>query len=517
MMKKITEAVRNPSILLTTGGLVLLSFASRIVGLLRDRLLTSEFGVGGILDSYFSAFRIPDLIYNFLILGTLSSAFIPVFSKLLHKKDGLEDAQELVDDVFVIVAAVMGSFSVLMFIFAPSLTRIVAQSYGPDKFADTVLLTRVMAFSPLIFSLSSIVTSVLQTYKRFFAAALAPIFYNGGIILGIVFLYPMVGVIGLGYGVVLGALFHFLVQVPALVMTGFPFRFTFGFNWSNLRRLWKLYWPRLLVIDVTTISIFIGTSIASTQADAVTIFTLAFNLNALPLGVLAVSFATAIFPYLSEAYAKDDEDAFRKYLAGTVSRIIFVLIPVMVLMLLFRAQLVRIVYGAGAFDWRATTLTFQTFTIFALSIPFQGLIPLFARALYARHDTITPMVVGIGGMILNGVLSWALIQRFDVLGVAGAFSITIVTICLVYAGVVFRKINHGTINGVFAYSLKVGLVSLIMGLVVQGLKMLVTWLGVNDDTLIMLILIVGGIGSIGMGLYWIVSKKLGLTKVLSIN
>lgn len=517
MMKKITEAIRNPSILLTTGGLVLLSFTSRIVGLLRDRLLTSEFGVGGVLDSYFSAFRIPDLVYNFLILGTLSSAFIPVFSKLLHKKDDLEDAQELVDDIFIIVAAVMGTFSVLMFVFAPSLTRIVAQSYDAQKFADTVLLTRVMAFSPLIFSISSIVTSVLQTYKKFFAAALAPIFYNGGIIIGILVLYPMFGVIGLGYGVVLGAMLHVLVQIPALVMTKFPFRFTFGFNWENLNRLWKLYWPRLLVIDVTTISIFIGTSVASTQADAVTIFTLAFNLNALPLGVLAVSFATAIFPYLSEAYAKEDEAAFRKYLAGTVSRIIFVLIPVMVLMLLFRAQLVRIVYGAGEFDWEATILTYQTFTIFALSIPFQGLIPLFSRALYARHDTITPMLVGVGGMVLNGVLSWLLIQEYGVLGVAGAFSLTIMTICLVYAVVVFRRVNHGTINGVFEYALKVGLVSFVMGIIVQGLKITVTWLGVNDDRLILLVLIVGGIGSVGLGFYWLVSKKLGLTKVLSIN
>lgn len=452
---------RRSGIIMTTGVLVGLSLASRIVGLVRDRLLTSQFGVGGVLDSYFSAFRIPDLIYNILILGTLSSAFIPVFARLIHREDP-KQAQELVDDLLVILALVMGSFGLIMFAGAPWLTRIVALSYEGQKFADTVMLTRIMAFSPLIFSFSSVLSSILHTYKKFIFVALAPIFYNIGIIIGILVLYPWFGVAGLGYGVLLGALFHLLIQIPAILQVDFRFAFSFGFNWKNLERLWKLYWPRLLVIDTAMISMFIGTIVASAEASAVTVYSLAFNLNALPLGVLAISFVTTIFPYLTESFAKEDEDAFRKYLTVTISRIIYVLVPVTVLMLNYRAQLVRVVYGGGEFGWDDTRLTIATFTVFAVSIPFQGLIPLFSRALYARHDTITPMVIGILGMILNAVASVVLLQWYGVQGIAAAFSLTMVVICLMYASVVFQRVNHGTIFTTLAYGLRVGLISLVM-------------------------------------------------------
>ncbi len=502
-------------IIATTGLLVGLSLVSRIVGLVRDRLLTSQFGVGGILDSYFSAFRIPDLIYNILILGTLSSAFIPIFSRLIHREDP-KQAQELVDDLLLILAIVMGCIGLLMSFGAPWLTRIVALSYEGQKFTDTVTLTRIMAFSPLIFSLSSVLSSILHTYKKFIFVALAPILYNVGIIIGILVLYPYFGVPGLGYGVLLGALFHLLIQIPSVMKVDFQFSFSFGMNWKNLKRLWKLYWPRLLVIDTSMITMFIGTVVASAEASAVTVYSLAFNLNALPLGVFAISFVTTIFPYLTESFAKEDEDAFRKYLTVTISRIVYVLIPVTVLMLNYRAQLVRIVYGGGQFSWDDTRLTVATFTLFAVSIPFQGLIPLFSRALYARHDTITPMVIGILGMIFNAVASVILLQWYGVEGVAIAFSLTMVLICLTYASVVFQRVNHGTVMKTLMYGLQVGLISLVM-VGISFVSKSVFAIFYTTNTTLGLISQVMVSSMPGVIFYALVTWKIGLTKKLKVS
>jgi putative peptidoglycan lipid II flippase len=486
-----------------------------LLGLFRDRLLTSNFETS-ILDAYFSAFRIPDFLYNILILGTLSSAFIPLFSKLIHRKDKQQEAQSLVDDVLLIVGVVMGIISVIMVIFAPYLVKLVAISYEGQKFTDTVTLTRIMAISPFIFSISSVLSSVLNAYKKFIIVALAPIVYNIGIIIGIIWLYPIWGVPGLGYGVVLGAILHLLIQIPSVLKLNISLKVDTKLYFKNLKRLWDLYWPRLLVIDTAMLSLFIGTIIASTQPDAVTYFTLAFNLNALPLGVIAISFATAIFPFLTEAYAREDEASFRDYVIGGISKNLLLLIPIMMLMLNFRSQIVRIVYGGGGFSWEATRITFQTFTILALSIPFQGLIPLFSRALFARHDTKTPMIVGIIGMLINIVLALVLSNYWGVLGVAAAFSITMAVTCIIYGVIIFRAINHGSVIKTMIYGLQVSLWSLgMLGIAYIFKQLIGSFVGTN--TLISLVIQVLGASTPALAIYIFITWKLGLTKVLSNN
>ena len=512
MVKKLKRLFPASTLVYATGALVILSILSRILGLVRDRLLTSTVPLSE-LDSYFSAFRIPDFLYNILILGTLSSAFIPLFSKLINRKDKSEEAQALVNDVLLVIGLVMGAVSLFMIVFAPYLVKIVAISYDSEKFIDTVNLTRIMAISPLIFSISSILSSVLNAYKKFIIVALGPLLYNIGIIIGIVYFYPEWGIAGLGYGVILGAFLHLLIQIPSILQLNLRLQISTNLHINNLKKLWKLYWPRLLVIDTAMISLFIGTIIASTRANAVTYFTLAFNLNTLPLGIIALSFATAIFPFLTEAYAKGDEKAFRNYVIGGIAKNLLILIPVMMLMLNFRAQLVRIVYGGGVFDWEATRITFDTFTILALSIPFQGLIPLFSRTLFARHDTKTPTIVGIISMIFNIFLALILSHYWGVQGVAAAFSITIIATCLMYGAIIFKTINHGSIMRTIRYSIQIGIWSFGMVIIAYGLKHLLgnIW---GTDTTLSLILQVLGASIPALAIYAFITWKLGLTKVL---
>ncbi|MEY3471261.1 MAG: integral rane protein MviN, virulence factor [Candidatus Parcubacteria bacterium] len=512
-VKKLKQFLPKSAIIHVTGYLVILSILSRILGLFRDRLLTSSFDTT-ILDAYFSAFRIPDFLYNILILGTLSSAFIPLFSKLIHRKDKQQEAQSLVDDVLLIVGVVMGVISILTLIFAPYLVKLVAISYDGEKFQDTVILTRIMALSPFIFSISSVLSSVLNAYKKFIIVAFAPIVYNIGIIIGIIWLYPIWGIVGLGYGVVLGAISHLLIQIPSVLKLNISLKVDTKLYLKNLKRLWDLYWPRLLVIDTAMLSLFIGTIIASTRPDAVTYFTLAFNLNSLPLGVIAISFATAIFPYLTEAYAKEEEESFRNYVIGGIEKNLLLLIPIMMLMLNFRSQIVRIVYGGGGFGWEETKTTFQTFTILALSIPFQGLIPLLSRALFARHDTRTPMIVGIISMFINIILALVLSHYWAVLGVAAAFSITMVITCLIYGITIFRTINHGSVTSTIVYGLQVSLWSFGMLGVAYVFKQIIGNI-LGTDTFLALIVQVIGASAPALAIYILITWKLGLTKVLS--
>ena len=515
MIFKIKSSLKNNKILFHTVILMGLSLLSKIVGLLRDRILTSNFGIGDILDSYQSAFKIPDLIFNILILGTLSSAFIPVFNKLLHKKD-LKEAQDLVDDVLVIIFFVMGALSLVMYFGASYLVRVVAISYEGEKLQNTIDLMKIMAFSPLVFSLSSVFTSILNTYKKFIAAALAPIFYNIGIIIGVAYLYPIFGVKGLGYGVVLGALLHLLIQIPAFINTGFPFKFTYGFNLNNLYKLWSLYWPRILVIDISMVSIFIGTSIASTQRNAVAVFNLAFNLNTIAIGIVVVAFVTAIFPYLTESYSKDRKKEFRNYVNITILRILFALIPITFLMLNYRAQLVRIVYGSGNFDWEATNLVYRTFTAFVVSLPFQGLIPLFSRVLYARHDTKTPMYIGLFSIILTIISSNILSSIYGVVGVAMAFSFSIFVICLIYGYIVFKVTKNYYINHILEYAFRILISSVFMLGVSFGLKTLYgRYIPIDGLVNVSLQVLVSVMPA--LALYYYIVKKWNLIKPLELN
>ncbi|MGA1050261.1 MAG: lipid II flippase MurJ, partial [Minisyncoccia bacterium] len=186
----------------------------------------------------------------------------------------------------------------------------------------------------------------------------------------------------------------------------------------------------------------------------------------------------------------------------------------MMLMLNFRAQIVRIVYGGGGFTWEATETTFETFTILALSIPFQGLIPLLSRALFARHDTKTPMVVGIISMLINIVLALVLSHYWGVLGVAAAFSITMAITCIIYGVIIFRTINHGSVTKTIMYGLQVSIWSLGMLGIAYIFKHLIGNI-IRPDTTLALIIQVIGASMPALAIYIFITWKLGLTRVLS--
>lgn len=406
------------------------SLLSRLVGLMRDRLFASHFGAGDTLDIYYAAFRIPDFVFNLLVLGTLSVAFIPVFTELLiqDRERAYKNANTILNFSFLIMAAAC----LFLLVFARPLTKLLVPGFVGQKFENTVLLTRIFLISPVIFTLSNVFSSILNAQKKFLVVGVAPILYNLAIIFGLLILYPKFGITGLGLGVVLGAALHLLVQVPEVVKSGFSWQPILDLKDQALHKIAKLFVPRIFGLDNSQISLIIGSVVGSILASgSIAIFNLANNLQTVPLGVFAISYAIAAFPLLSEHYARKDERGFTYTLSETLIQMLFFIIPISILLLLFRAHIVRLIFGAGKFNWQDTILTFNTLGVFSFSLFGQALTPLLARAFYARQNTTIPVGVSLLTMALNAILAYHFGLIYGIVGVAAAFSIASVLNALI--------------------------------------------------------------------------------------
>jgi putative peptidoglycan lipid II flippase len=415
-----SRSVLSAAFVITIAGL-----ASRLLGLIRDRLLASSFGAGDVLDVYYAAFRIPDLVYNLLILGALSSALIPVFTSLISKERE-EEAWNLINGVMNILFFFIIFVSLLFCLFTPFIMQWLTPGFSPEKIQSVVLFTRIMFLSPIFLGVSGIFGGVLTSFRRFLVYSTAPVFYNIGIIIGVVFLTKILGTIGLAWGVVLGAFFHMLIQYPAAKKLGFYHSWTFfkAFKDPQVRKVFELMIPRTLGIAVSQINFLVITIFASTLASgSLAIFTFAQNLQSVPLGLFGISFAIAVFPILSSLAAKEEKVNFIKTFSTTLRQILFFVIPLSAFLFVLRAQIVRVVLGSGKFDWEDTILTFQCLGIFAFSLFAQSSIPLFTRAFFSFHDTKTPFYIALVSEIINISLVFLLIGKLKVIGLVLAFSI----------------------------------------------------------------------------------------------
>jgi len=494
---------------------------SRLVGLLRDRLFASAFGAGDTLDVYYAAFRVPDFIFNLLILGTLSVAFIPVFTELLYtdEQKAYKNANTILNFSFL----VMGAVSLLLMFAAEPLTKLLVPGFEGEKFQHTVTLTRLFLLSPVIFTLSNVFTSILNAQKKFLIVGLAPILYNCGIIFGLLLLYPRFGLIGLGYGVIIGAILHLVVQIPEAAKNGYRWRPVIDLKDKSLRKIGKLFIPRIFGLDNSQISLIIGSIVGSILASgSIAVYNLANNLQTVPLGVFAISIAVASFPVMSEFYAKKDEPSFVKTLGTSIVKILFFMVPISILILIFRAYIVRLAFGAGNFGWQDTILTFNTLGIFSFSLFAQSLSPLLARAFYARHNTITPVTINLLVMAVNAGLAYYLGKTFGITGVAAAFSVASV----LSAGLLFfiLRVNLGkafsdqksayliNFDNLISHSLlKIAASSIIMGSVGYGLLYGVEKF-VNTHTGLGLLIQAGLAASIAVIVYLMAASYLKLSQ-----
>lgn len=515
------------------------SLASRILGMLRDRILAGQFGAGDELDIYFAAFRIPDLIYSLLVVGALTAGFIPVFTsywngrKDVHNNSSSpqvrgsvpegrrgdenilstpppssseegrigDEAWYLANGVLNIIAVGLIVVCIILALLARKIVPLITPGFSPEKITATANLTRLIFLSPIFLGISGVFSGILQSFKKFLAFALAPILYNLGIIFGALFLVKYFGIYGLGIGVIMGAFFHMLIQIPPAITSGFHYQWVLDFYHSGIRRIGKLMVPRTLSLGVTQLNFLAMTFIASTLASgSIAVFNFAYNIYSLPFGIFAVSYAVATFPLLSESAAKKDWGSFSKDFSSAFRQILFFLIPAAVFLIILRAQIVRVILGTGKFDWNDTILTLQCLQYLSIGLFAEGLSLLLIRGFFAIEDTIRPAIFSFIGTIVRLVGAYYLSQYLSVAGLALGFTLGgFVNMGLLW---IFLEEKVGDLrqNEIIGAGFKILLSAVIAGLAAYGTLYLVAPL-VNMQTFIGVFIQGLSAGLIGIAVY----------------
>ncbi len=459
------------------------SLASRLLGVIRDRVLAGQFGAGPALDMYYASFRIPDLVYNLIILGALSSGFIPIFTSLIKDfacewgkdcdtQSNNREAWSLANNVLNYLFLSVVSLALLGMIFTPNIIHLITPGFSSQEQAITTTLTRIMFLSPIFLGISSILGGILQSFKRFLVYSLAPVFYNFGIIIGAIFFTQWWGVYGLAWGVVLGASMHMLIQLPMVYHLGWRYHFSLHYHDKSTRKIAKMMLPRTLSLAISQINLVIITIIASSlAAGSLAVFNFANNLQSFPIGIFGISFAIAAFPSL--AATAFNKEKLKLNFSQSFRQILFFIIPATVLIIALRAQIVRVVLGSGKFDWHDTILTMNTLGFFAISLFAQATIPLLVRVFYARHNSVTPFYIGLFTVAVNTALAIYLAPRMGVLGLALAFSIDSIlnfSLLWIYLSI---KVGDLDLGHIIKSSLKFVVSALAAGAVAQISKVLI--------------------------------------------
>ena len=409
LLRKITAPIRglHQAAYLLAG----LTLASQILALLRDRLFASQFGAGELLDLYYAAFKVPDLV--FALIASLVSAYV-LIPRIAGK--GGDEVRKLLSHTASFLFIGGGLVCLVLALFAPTLLFALYPSFADSpQAAEFVLLARILLIQPILLGLSGIITSVTQVNRRFVLYALSPVLYNLGIIGGTVFLYPLYGLSGIGWGVVIGALLHLAIHLPLVARAGLlprPVIFSPTIVWS----IAKDSVPRSLALAAGAVSMLALTAIAATTGEGnIAVFTFASNLEAVPLSLIGVSYATAAFPVLAEHMNAKRYAEFRATLLAAARHIIFWSAIVSVLALVLRAHIVRIVLGAGAFDWDATRLTAAILAVLVLGLIAQGITLLSSRAFYAAGRSWNPLIIQVSGAAISvagALITLSVLQTF---------------------------------------------------------------------------------------------------------
>lgn len=384
--------------------------ASRVLGLVRDRMLAARFAPEE-LGVYLAAFRIPNMLFEILVMGALTAAFIPIFTKFLSTNNERQ-AWRLSSAIINICTVALVALSVPMLLWTEPISRLITPGFDRSQirlmseFTRVIILTQVL---PLL--IGNFFTGILQSYNIFLIPAAAPVIYNLGTIVGIIAFSSTMGLWAPVYGVGMGAILFAVIQIPSLVAVGFRHYPIWSVKEEGVKDVLKLMIPRTAGLAVSQIDSTVDLILASVLgARMVTVFNFAQHLQQLPVGLFGTTIAQAAFPLLSQASAKKDEGLFLKTMVSAINQMMFFILPITVMFIILRIPIIRIVFGASRYDWDATVMTGATLSTFAVSMFAQALSQILTRASYALYDSMMPVTVGIATIICNTVLSILFVQ-----------------------------------------------------------------------------------------------------------
>jgi putative peptidoglycan lipid II flippase len=393
---------------------------SRVLGWLRYVVMVEAFGAGRDLDAFLAAFRLPDLMFQLVAAGALSSAVIPIAAALFAAGDESR-TWRVVSSIANLMLVALVVLAVVVFVGAPWIVPLITPGFvaDPAKLQTTIDLTRIMLLSPIFLALGSLATSVLNAQNRFAASVLAPIVYNLAIIAGTIFLAGPLGVAGLAVAVVAGSIGHLLIQVPPLLRLGYRYAPRIDLEDDQARRALVLMAPRAVGLGVTQITFVVVTAIASTFGDGgLSAFQLAFVLLQIPLGVIGVPLGVVVLPALSRDAALGNAEEFAGLVSRALRLLVFVMVPIAGVGIVLARPLVEVVFGGDDTAPRTLELIALTLQTFLLGLTAHAMIAVLARAFYARQDTRTPVAAAVVSVVFNTSLSVVLGLGLN-LGLAG--------------------------------------------------------------------------------------------------
>lgn len=397
-------------------GLVMLAFVfSQVTGLIYQVLVANAFGTDQSMDAFNAANRVAETLFRLIAGGALGSAFIPTFTELLVKGDR-QSAWRLASAVGNLVLMVLSLLGILAAIFAPQIVRnILAPGFDDPALEQlTIQLMRIMLPSAAIFGISGLFMGILNSHQVFLVPALTPAMYRLGMIFGTVVLSPRMGIYGLALGVLIGALAHLALQIPALKRQGATYKPILGLKLPEVREVVRLMGPRFLGVAVVELNFWVNTRLASFMPEgSVTGVTFAFVLMLMPQAAIAQSIATAAMPTLAAQYARKQIEGVRNSLGGILRGILLLSIPASLGLIILRVPLVQLLLERGEFTARSTELVAWALLWYGVGLVGHSVMEVLARAFYALHDTRTPVMVGVVAMSLNVVFSFLFSDLFE--------------------------------------------------------------------------------------------------------
>lgn len=495
--------------------LMVASIGSRLLGLVREQVISYQFGTSRDLDAYRAAFNVPDLIFQIVAAGAMGAAFIPVFTKYLtrgHERRAWQMASTVLNTTFLALAVASG----LAALFAPQIVPLLTPGFEPQARALTVTLMRLMLIAPLLTGLSGLAAAILQSYNDFLLPALSPVVYNLAIIAGGVFLAPRLGVLGLAMGVVAGAALHLLVQMPGLWRRNAGYRLQIDAQHEGAREVGRLMLPRIAGLGAIQVNYLANTVVASgLAAGSIAALNYAFQLLMLPWGIVAGSIATAVFPTLSEDAALENKAQVRRTMSAAVRVILYLSLPAGVGLFVLREPLIQLLFQRGQFTAASTAMTASALTFYAPSLFAIAATEILTRGFYALHDTRTPVKVSVATVALNILLSVLLSRPLGVGGLALAYLIANSLETLLLLAIMRGRLAGLDEAGLLRSVGRSAVAALVMG---EGLALGLYACGplLSGGILLVRLLLVALLVLIGAGIYFALTIWLGSDEMAAI-
>ncbi|MPZ13833.1 MAG: murein biosynthesis integral membrane protein MurJ [Chloroflexi bacterium] len=485
---------------------------SKLLGLVRNIVISHQYGASREYESFLAAISLPDTVFQILAGGAAASAFIPVFTTYLSQHDEYR-AWRLTSALINLAALVVGTIGLIIALAAPLLVGVLVPGWSAAEQEHVAFLTRMMMVAPIIFAISALATSVLNSVKRFALAAAAPLMYNLSLIVGALVLRPL-GAEGLAIAAVAGALLHLAVQIPGLLRVGLRYTPTLGLDLAGTREVGRLMVPRTIGLGVSQLNLLVNVALASFLVQgSIAYLNYAWLILMVPLGVFGMGFSTAVFPTLAEQSAMARAEEERQTFQFSLRLILVLTIPAAVGLIVLGRPVVGLLLEHGAFDPRATGATAYALGFYAIGLPGHAMIEIIDRVFYADRDTATPVRAAAGAAAMNIILSVLLMRtQLSFGGLALANSLAALTEATVLALILERRMGWIRPREFLGFGWRVGLAALGAGLLAMLLQSAIA-LRVDPTHWVGQGVLVGTVATAGALTYLLLSTALGIDDV----